>query len=163
SRDEREPQADRGQAMTVRTISGLLLLTAALSPQQGVDPDEFLKLEPVLQAAIAKAAPYVGTIETCGGPPPAHRRDKPPDQRAHGPGRRQADRPDRAARAAGAQAPAAGQAARPQGAQASGAEEATVDPARLPAGPGPHQRRRAHQRRLDPAVPLRAGHPSDHD
>ena len=53
--------------MTARTISALLLFAACLPAQQGVDPDEFLKLEPVLQAAIAKAAPFVVTIETFGG------------------------------------------------------------------------------------------------
>lgn len=39
----------------------------AVAAQQRVDPDEFLRLEPALQAAIAKAAPFVVTIETFGG------------------------------------------------------------------------------------------------
>jgi serine protease Do len=66
--------------MMLRTIGGLLLLAGALASQQGVDPDEFLKLEPVLQAAIAKAAPFVVTIETFGGSRPAHGGDKPIDE-----------------------------------------------------------------------------------
>jgi S1-C subfamily serine protease len=42
---------------------GLLLPLAA---QQG-DLDEFLRLEPVLQAALTKAGPFVVTVETFGG------------------------------------------------------------------------------------------------
>jgi len=73
--------------MTVRTIGCVLLVTVALRAQQGVDPDEFLKLEPVLQAAIAKAAPFVVAIETFGGERSAHISDKPIDEIA------QPDRP----------------------------------------------------------------------
>ncbi len=40
---------------------------ATLPAQNGVDPDEFVHLEPVLQAAMAKAAPFVVTVETFGG------------------------------------------------------------------------------------------------
>ncbi len=39
----------------------------SLVAQQRVDPDEFVHLEPVLQAALMKAAPFVVTIETFGG------------------------------------------------------------------------------------------------
>ncbi len=35
--------------------------------QRGVDPDEFVRLEPVLQAALQQAAPFVVTVETFGG------------------------------------------------------------------------------------------------
>ncbi|HEX6812263.1 MAG TPA: trypsin-like peptidase domain-containing protein [Planctomycetota bacterium] len=35
--------------------------------QRPVDEDEFLRLEPVLQAAVAKAGPFVVTVETFGG------------------------------------------------------------------------------------------------
>lgn len=38
-----------------------------LSAQRGADPEEFLRLEPVLQAAIHKAAPWTVTVETFGG------------------------------------------------------------------------------------------------
>jgi S1-C subfamily serine protease len=38
-----------------------------LSAQRGADPEEFLRLEPVLQAAIQKAAPWTVTVETFGG------------------------------------------------------------------------------------------------
>lgn len=50
-----------------RGIVVLALLSAFTAAQKGVDPDEFLHLEPVLQAAIGKAAPFVVTIETFGG------------------------------------------------------------------------------------------------
>lgn len=53
--------------MNARTIAGVMLLAAWSGAQQAVDPDEFLKLEPVLQAAVARAAPFVVTIETFGG------------------------------------------------------------------------------------------------
>lgn len=38
-----------------------------LPAQRGADPEEFLRLEPVLQAAIHKAAPWTVTVETFGG------------------------------------------------------------------------------------------------
>lgn len=44
-----------------------LLLATGAAAQRPVDPDEFLHLEPVLQRAIAAAAPFVVTIETFGG------------------------------------------------------------------------------------------------
>jgi S1-C subfamily serine protease len=53
-------------------VLGTLFATAVLLPAQQ-DPqarppsDEFLKLEPVLQAALQKAAPFVVTVETFGG------------------------------------------------------------------------------------------------
>ena len=45
----------------------LLLLAAAANAQRPVAADEFEHLEPVLQRAIATAAPFVVTIETFGG------------------------------------------------------------------------------------------------
>ncbi|MBL8727101.1 MAG: trypsin-like peptidase domain-containing protein [Planctomycetes bacterium] len=50
-------------------VGGAVILLAAISAnaQRPVDPDEFLHLEPVLQRAIATAAPFVVTIETFGG------------------------------------------------------------------------------------------------
>ncbi len=50
----------------VRAIA-VLASVSSLCAQQRVDPDEFVRLEPVLQAALAKAAPFVVTIETFGG------------------------------------------------------------------------------------------------
>jgi S1-C subfamily serine protease len=46
---------------------GALLLVAAAQAQRPVDADEFQHLEPVLQRALAAAAPFVVTIETFGG------------------------------------------------------------------------------------------------
>ncbi|HLQ38778.1 MAG TPA: trypsin-like peptidase domain-containing protein, partial [Planctomycetota bacterium] len=43
-----------------------MTLTTALRAQQA-DPDEFVALEPVLRAALQKAAPFTVTIETVGG------------------------------------------------------------------------------------------------
>ena len=48
-------------------LAGAACLPAAASAQGVVDPDEFVHLEPVLQRAIAKAAPSVVTVETFGG------------------------------------------------------------------------------------------------
>jgi S1-C subfamily serine protease len=45
----------------------VLIAAAASNAQRLVDPDEFQYLEPVLQRAIATAAPFVVTIETFGG------------------------------------------------------------------------------------------------
>ena len=42
-------------------------LAAAASAQRAVDADEFLRLEPVVQQALAKAAMFTVTIETFGG------------------------------------------------------------------------------------------------
>ncbi|HEX5054629.1 MAG TPA: trypsin-like peptidase domain-containing protein [Planctomycetota bacterium] len=42
-------------------------LLAAVAAQRSVDPDEFVRLEPVLQHALAAAAPFVVTVETFGG------------------------------------------------------------------------------------------------
>lgn len=44
-----------------------VLLTRGAVAQSPVDPDEFLRLEPVLQRALAKAGPFVVTVETFGG------------------------------------------------------------------------------------------------
>lgn len=54
--------------MKALPLAALLSLTvAAARAQRPVDPDEFLHLEPVLQRAIATAAPFVVTVETFGG------------------------------------------------------------------------------------------------
>ena len=45
----------------------VVLLLATANAQRGVDADEFVRLEPVLQAALAKAAPWTVTVETFGG------------------------------------------------------------------------------------------------
>jgi S1-C subfamily serine protease len=75
----------------------VLMCSGTAATQRPVDPDEFVRLEPVLQAAICKAAPFVVTIETFGGtrgtldkegsfdgdapPPPKPRKAKPaPDE-----------------------------------------------------------------------------------
>lgn len=52
--------------MILRTATTLACLLAPLAAQQG-NVDEFLKLEPVLQAALQKAGPFVVTVETFGG------------------------------------------------------------------------------------------------
>ena len=48
-------------------LTALSLAAAGARSQKTVDPDEFVRLEPVLQAALAKAAPFVVTVETFGG------------------------------------------------------------------------------------------------
>jgi len=48
-------------------VVGFVFACAVANAQQTVDPDEFVRLEPVLQAAVAKAAPFVVTVETFGG------------------------------------------------------------------------------------------------
>lgn len=52
--------------MILRATIVLFGLSLPLCAQRG-DVDEFLKLEPVLQAALQKAGPYVVTVETFGG------------------------------------------------------------------------------------------------
>ena len=52
--------------MNLRPAIALLSLLLPLTAQQG-NLDEFLKLEPVLQAALEKAGPFVVTVETFGG------------------------------------------------------------------------------------------------
>jgi S1-C subfamily serine protease len=42
-------------------------LSSVVWAQRAVDPDEFLRLEPVVQAALAKASLFTVTIETFGG------------------------------------------------------------------------------------------------
>lgn len=49
------------------TWIGVVLSMAPLFAQRGIDADEFLRLEPVLQAALQHAAPFVVTVETFGG------------------------------------------------------------------------------------------------
>ena len=53
----------------MRTILPLLsvVFAASLHAQGGASLDEFARLEPVLQAALKRAAPYVVTVETFGG------------------------------------------------------------------------------------------------
>lgn len=51
----------------IAPVLGALLAAAALLPAQRPPSDEFLRLEPVLQAALQKAAPFVVTVETFGG------------------------------------------------------------------------------------------------
>jgi S1-C subfamily serine protease len=48
-------------------VVALVALVVAVRAQQRVASDEFLQLEPVLQAALAKAAPFTVGIETFGG------------------------------------------------------------------------------------------------
>lgn len=52
--------------MNLRPAIALFSLLLPLPAQQG-NFDEFLKLEPVLQAALKKAGPFVVTVETFGG------------------------------------------------------------------------------------------------
>ncbi|MGK0265628.1 MAG: hypothetical protein ACI8UD_004293, partial [Planctomycetota bacterium] len=52
--------------MNLRSAIALFALLLPLAAQQG-NLDEFLKLEPVLQAALKKAGPFVVTVETFGG------------------------------------------------------------------------------------------------
>ncbi|MGK0203152.1 MAG: S1-C subfamily serine protease [Planctomycetota bacterium] len=52
--------------MNLRPAIALFALLLPLTAQQG-NLDEFLKLEPVLQAALKKAGPFVVTVETFGG------------------------------------------------------------------------------------------------
>lgn len=52
--------------MNLRPAIALFALLLPLTAQQG-NLDEFLKLEPVLQAALMKAGPFVVTVETFGG------------------------------------------------------------------------------------------------
>lgn len=55
-------------ACALRSLASAWLLLAALRAQTpAVDPDEFVRLEPVLQAAISRAAPWTVTVETFGG------------------------------------------------------------------------------------------------
>ena len=48
-------------------VPACLLLAALRAQAPAVDPDEFVRLEPVLQAAIQRAAPWTVTVETFGG------------------------------------------------------------------------------------------------
>lgn len=55
-------------ACLLRSCASAWLLLAALPAQSpSVDPDEFVRFEPVLQAAISRAAPWTVTVETFGG------------------------------------------------------------------------------------------------
>ncbi len=45
----------------------MVLLAAPVLAQRGVPIDEFVQLEPVLQRALATAAPFTVTVETFGG------------------------------------------------------------------------------------------------
>lgn len=70
-----------------RCLLGIVWAAAPALAQQGVDPDEFLHLEPVLQAALAKAAPFVVTVETFGGTRKIEGKDGPIDGDAPPPSR----------------------------------------------------------------------------
>jgi S1-C subfamily serine protease len=63
----------------VRTIGVALVLGPVLLSQRGTDPDEFLHLEPVLQTALAKAAPFVVSVETFGGTRTSSGKEGPTD------------------------------------------------------------------------------------
>lgn len=52
---------------SMRSLLVAFAATAAAAAQQGAPGDEFVLLEPVLQAALAKAAPFTVTVETFGG------------------------------------------------------------------------------------------------
>ncbi len=100
--------------MRIAALIGGLALSMAL-PGQATDADEFVRLQPVLQAALAKAAPFVVTIETfggtrtggpggggpidgIGGPAPRPRPqpkpdDKPPEKPPEKPGDKPAEKP----------------------------------------------------------------------
>ena len=52
--------------MNLRPALVLFALLLPLTAQEG-NLDEFFKLEPVLQAALKKAGPFVVTVETFGG------------------------------------------------------------------------------------------------
>lgn len=53
--------------MNLRAVAIMAVLGAGVRAQAFGDPDEFLHLEPVLQAALTKAAPFTVTVETFGG------------------------------------------------------------------------------------------------
>ncbi|MFO1076510.1 MAG: trypsin-like peptidase domain-containing protein [Planctomycetota bacterium] len=55
------------------------VLAGALAAQRGLDPDEFVRLEPVLQGALRHAAPFVVTVETFGGTRVAQGKEGPMD------------------------------------------------------------------------------------
>jgi S1-C subfamily serine protease len=48
------------------SCAALSLMLPAIA-QRGVDPDEFVRLEPLVQAALQRAAPFTVTVETFGG------------------------------------------------------------------------------------------------
>ncbi|MCR9244403.1 MAG: trypsin-like peptidase domain-containing protein [bacterium] len=51
----------------IGVIACAMTLAQPIVAQGGGDPDEFLRLEPVLRRALEKAAPFVVTVETFGG------------------------------------------------------------------------------------------------
>ena len=51
----------------LRSLATCLALAATVAAQGGAPNDEFVQLEAVLQAALAKAAPFVVSVETFGG------------------------------------------------------------------------------------------------
>ncbi len=52
---------------TFHAMLAASVLAATAAAQRGVDADEFLRLEPIVQQALAKAATFTVTIETFGG------------------------------------------------------------------------------------------------
>lgn len=66
----------------VRSVLAAAVLATAASAQQRAPADEFLLLEPVLQAALRKAAPFVVSVETFGGTRQAQDKEGPMDGEA---------------------------------------------------------------------------------
>jgi S1-C subfamily serine protease len=69
--------------IVARSCGCVLLLAVAAAAQRGgsggAPSDEFVRLEPVLQAALAKAAPFTVTVETFGGTRQAQAKEGPMD------------------------------------------------------------------------------------
>ncbi len=79
--------------MTLLRLAVVVLgVAAAVHAQRGVALDEFLHLEPVLQAAVRAAAPFTVTVETFGGTRQLQGKDGPMDGEMP-PQPRQAPRP----------------------------------------------------------------------
>ncbi|MCA8976520.1 MAG: trypsin-like peptidase domain-containing protein, partial [Planctomycetes bacterium] len=70
----------------MRPIALFVLATGpfggGLMAQGAVDPEEFIRLEPVMQRALAEAAPFVVTVETFGGTRRNMGKDGPTDGEA---------------------------------------------------------------------------------
>jgi S1-C subfamily serine protease len=67
---------------TLRTFASTALLAAAALAQRQAPADEFLRLEPALQQALAVAAPFTVTVETFGGTRRAAAQEGPMDGEA---------------------------------------------------------------------------------
>ena len=66
----------------VRSVLAAAVLATVAATQQRAPADEFLQLEPVLQAAMRKAAPFVVSVETFGGTRQAQDKEGPMDGEA---------------------------------------------------------------------------------